>query len=209
MERKILDDAKELFGNNFIGGDEIIKFFKIIGLNIENISIPEINYSLDLLKQCSKDYILILGFSKINNESISIRFLRERFGVDPDLFEPCFYNQDWYLNERFIDNTLENRWYLIKKNIIEESRAVQPQFLLDQQIHFPSVTLCTYTFFAYYFQNNEFLWHYDFIWCNDVDHNGDRVYVGKYLDIDGVNKNGFSIHRHLALRECYGSVDEI
>ena len=60
-----------------------------------------------------------------------------------------------------------------------------------------------------YFARKEYLWWHDFVWCSDVDHNGDRIYVGKYHDIDGVNKNGFSIHRHLALRPCYGSVDYI
>lgn len=53
----------------------------------------------------------------------------------------------------------------------------------------------------------EKLWYHDFVWCSDVDHNGDRIYVGKYNDIDGVNKDGFSIHRHLALRLCYGCID--
>lgn len=51
------------------------------------------------------------------------------------------------------------------------------------------------------------LWKHDFVWCSDMDHNGDRIYVGKYHDISGVNKNGFSIHRHLALRECYASIN--
>jgi hypothetical protein len=32
--------------------------------------------------------------------------------------------------------------------------------------------------------------------------------VGKCHDVDGINKNGFSIHRHLALRKCYGAVEE-
>ena len=61
--------------------------------------------------------------------------------------------------------------------------------------------------FAYFYTNRKILWPYDFIWCSDFDHNGDRIYVGKYHDIDGVNKDGFSIHRHLALRICYASIN--
>jgi hypothetical protein len=110
------------------------------------------------------------------------------------------------MKEEFIKSTLENRWYLLKKEVMEESRAVQPTELLKQNIVFPSAVLCTYTFFAYYYYNMEVLWLHDFVWCSDTDHNGDRVYVGKYHDIDGMNKNGFSIHRHLELREYYGSV---
>lgn len=49
------------------------------------------------------------------------------------------------------------------------------------------------------------LWYHDFVWCEDLDHNGDRIYVAKYHDVDVINKNGFRIHRHLALRPCYVS----
>lgn len=40
-------------------------------------------------------------------------------------------------------------------------------------------------FFAYCFANEEYLWFHDFVWTQDVDHNDDRIYVGKYHDIDG------------------------
>lgn len=93
-----------------------------------------------------------------------------------------------------------------KKNVIESSRAVQPLELLNENINFPTAILCVYTFFAYYYARKELLWHHDFVWCSDTDHNGDRIYVGKYHDVDEVNKNGFSIHRHLALRNCYGAI---
>ena len=82
----------------------------------------------------------------------------------------------------------------------------QPTELLKEHISFPSAILCVYTFFAYYYAQKGLLWYHDFIWCSDTDHNGDRIYVGKYHDVDGVNKNGFSIHRHLALRNCYASI---
>ena len=78
--------------------------------------------------------------------------------------------------------------------------------LLNENINFPTAILCVYTFFAYYYARKELLWHHDFVWCSDTDHNGDRIYVGKYHDVDEVNKNGFSIHRHLALRNCYGAI---
>jgi hypothetical protein len=78
---------------------------------------------------------------------------------------------------------------------------------MAKHVKFPSAILCVYAFFAYYCSYGEMLWHNDFVWCLDTDHNGDRIYVGKYHDVDGVNKNGFSIHRHLSLRSCYASVD--
>jgi hypothetical protein len=105
--------------------------------------------------------------------------------------------------------TLENRWYLLKKNVIHETRAMSPVEIMGEHpnFHFPSAILCAYAFFACCFVRKEYLWLHDFVWCDDVDHNGDRIYVGKYHDVSGVNKNGFSIHRHLALRQCYGAVD--
>lgn len=207
MERK---QIRQLFGVNYIGQEELKPFFKALGLG--DVEIPEnpIQYSdSDLQKASEENYILIYGVERFNGQQITLRFLRDRFGVNPDVSEPCLYNQDWYMKEDFMDVTLDNRWYLIKKDVFEESRAVMPDVLTRQGMNFPLAILCAYTFFSYFFARNEYLWWHDFVWCCDTDHNGDRIYVGKYHDIDGVNKNGFSIHRHLALRPCYGSINYI
>lgn len=203
-------DAKIIFGDNFIGKDELKPFFETLGFGEVEIQEKPIQYSdADLQKAASEGYILIYGVSCINGQNITLKFLRDKFGVNPDESEPCLYNQDWYMKEDFMDLTLEDRWYLIKKDVFEESRAVMPGNLTQQGLNFPPAILCGYTFFAYYYARNEYLWWHDFVWCCDTDHNGDRIYVGKYHDVDGVNKNGFSIHRHLALRPCYGSVNFI
>jgi len=206
MERISIKKAKQIFGKNFIGENELKPLLEKIGLSNFKISIPEIEYSPFELKCSSHDYILILGLPFVADKEISIAFFREYFGINSDLSEPCFYNQDWYLEEEFIHKTLEFRWYLIKKNVIEESRGIQPNDLQNQNINFPSAILCVFTFFAYYYANNEILWYHDFVWCSDLDHNGDRIYVGKYNDIDCINKNGFSIHRYLTLRKCYAAI---
>lgn len=185
-------------------------FFKAMGFGEVEIQERPIEYSdLDLQKAAAEGYILICGVEHIKGERITLRFLRDKFGVNPDEYEPCLYNQDWYLKEDFMNVALNTQWYLIKKEIFESSRAVMPEALTQQGLNFPSAILCGYTFFAYWFARAEKLWWHDFVWCCDTDHNGDRIYVGKYHDIDGVNKNGFSIHRHLALRPCYGCVNII
>lgn len=206
MERTTIVQARDLFGTNFIGLEELCPLFEKMGISSFDIQVPDIHYSLSDLNKYSEDYILILGIPKLGDMKLSIDTFRKYFGTDPDVSEPCFYNQDWYMNEEFIHDTLELRWYLLKKNVIEDSRAVQPSELLNRNINFPTAILCTYTFFAYCYAQKELLWYHDFIWCSDTDHNGDRIYVGKYHDVDGVNKNGFSIHRHLALRNCYASI---
>lgn len=206
MERKELDGLKQLFGHNLIGPDELKSLLAKLGWGTD-ISVPELNYPEEQLKQCAKDYLLVMGVPEIGGRPVTIRTLREAFGFDPDESEPCFYNQDWYMHEDFIDRTLQSRWYLVCKQVVESSRAVMPEQLMENRYAFPSAILCAFAFFAYYFHYGEHLWYHDFVWCSDTDHNGDRIYVGKYHDVDGVNKNGFSVHRHLALRQCYAAVN--
>ena len=207
MKKEELKELRGLFGSNFIGPEQVNRLLVTMGLpNITDDDIPAMNYSQDVLKSKVGDYLLVMGYPGGEGTPLNIIKFRDTFGVDPEKGEPCLYNQDWYLSEDFVKKTLEKRWYLIKKDVLEESRAVMPAVLMEKSISFPSAILCTYTFFAYYFAYGEHLWYHDFVWCSDVDHNGDRIYVGKYHDEDGINKNGFSVHRHLALRPCYAAI---
>ena len=207
MKQNEIKELESLFGNNFIGPEQVNNLLKAMGLPLLNEDdVPEMNYELELLQSKASEYLLVMGYAGEKDSPLNILRFRETFGVDPEKKEPCLYNQDWYLSEDFVNTTLEKRWYLIKKDIFEESRAVMPAELIRKNISFPSAILCTYSFFANYFFYGDYLWYHDFVWCSDLDHNGDRIYVGKYHDVDGVNKNGFSIHRHLALRPCYGAV---
>lgn len=208
MNRNELDLLKDLFGNSFIGPEQVDKLLARMGLPaLSEQDVPEMNYPMDVLRDKADEYLLVMGFAGSKNNPLDIIKFRDSFGIDPDKSEPCLYNQDWYLAEDFVRTTLEKRWYLIKRDVYEDSRAVLPNDLIKRKLSFPSAVLCVYTFFAYFFSYGEYLWYHDFIWCCDEDHNGDRIYVGKYHDIDGINKNGFSIHRHLALRNCYASTD--
>ena len=198
-------EAKEIMGDNFIGADELRKI-EAIKVSIPS-ALPEIEFSAERLEKKKDDYLLILGLSEFEDGSpVTIRNLIRVFGKNPGVKEPCFYNQDWYEKEDFIDLQMENQWFLIKKDVFEESRAVQPDEL-QKKYKFPSAIKCCYSFFVAWLCKGIKLWYHDFVWCEETDHNGDRIYVGKYHDVDGVNKNGFSIHRHLGLRDCYGCVD--
>ena len=199
------DVAKNIMGNNFIGVEELELMDSFAVLIPETI--PEIYYAEKELKEKKDDYLLILGVEKLaNGTNLNIRNMIGMFGKNPDISEPCFYNQDWYEKEDFIDANMKSEWFLIRKNVYDNSRAVQPAELMNSYC-FPSAIKCVYAFFVAWKTKNVKLWYHDFVWCSDTDHNGDRVYVGKYNDVDGVNKNGFSIHRHLALRSCYGCID--
>ncbi len=190
---------------NIIGLEEL-KAAGIPGLRLPPAA-PPVPFPEAELERRGDDYLLVLGVSAFSDGTpVTIRNLRKRFGMDPEASEPCFYNQDWYEREEFIDIPMEDGWFLIRKNVYENSRAVQPAELMKEYA-FPPAVRCAYAFFAAWFALGIRLWEHDFVWCSDTDHNGDRIYVGKYHDIDGVNKNGFSIHRHLALRPCYGCID--
>lgn len=197
--------AKNIMGKNFIGIEEL-KNAELMKLRYPE-AIPQIPFSEAMLREKSKHYCLILGLDCFEDGlPVTIRNLKRIFGNDPDISEPCFYNQDWYDNEEFIDVQLPHGWFLIRKDVYEDSRAVQPLELMNKYV-FPLAISCTYAFFCVWFSTGEKLWYHDFVWCDDTDHHGDRIYVGKYHDIDGINKNGFSIHRHLALRSCYACID--
>ncbi|WP_292270522.1 hypothetical protein [Butyricimonas sp.] len=203
-------EAKDLFINNFIGVTELKRLFQRLGHNIDwdAIDMPIPFNDMELVEAAKDGYILVLVPPCYDEGGLSIRIFREVFGINPDQEGPCFYNQDWYLNEDFIDFTIEPNWYLLQKNPSDDTRAVMPDVILasKKEMIFPSAMLCTYTFFAYRLAYGENLWETDFVWCSDLDHNGDRIYVGKYHDVDGINRDGFSIHRHLKLRPCYSAI---
>jgi hypothetical protein len=210
MERKTsVVEARNLFGSNFIGIDELSAISDKIGVSLP-LSVPEIPFNIRYLEERKNDYFLILG-SSISNKGkpLSLLFFRNHFGFNPENSEPCFYNQDWYLNESFASEcSIEEKWYLIRKNLLNESRGknidqsdVQMNWLL------PSSLVCVYCFFTYYFHTKSVLWPHDYLWCSDHDSNGDRIYAGRYYDISGLSKNGFSIHRHLRIKENYGCID--
>ena len=204
-------NAQKIMGRNIIGPDELMSIAEEMGIAPIKDA-PTIPYDEKTLRKLAKDFILVFGVAaERDGKPLTINTLRERFGIDPDAGEPCFYNQDWYLKERFADvTTLKKKWYLIRKNVVKESRGVHPDTIekkLKAKEEFPPAILTAFTFFAYSFLNGgALLWTNDFIWCSDKDKNGDRIYTGRYSDPKKLNKNGFNVHRHLSIRPSYGAV---
>lgn len=214
MERTKIETAQKIMGKNFIGPKELEKISRFFKIAVPK-SVPDVPFEESLLKRIKKEYILILGIGKNNKgESLTINRMREMFGINPGKSEPCFYNQDWYLKEKFANKiTLKPQWYLIKISVNQNTRAVHPDNLikkLKNSEQFPLAILCAYTFFANYFlSKGKMLWEKDFVWCQDKDANGDRIYVGRYKDPKKINKNGFNIHRHLSIKQNYGLSPQI
>ena len=198
-----IEEAKEIMGSNFIGPKELRLFgIKEFKLDKEADTVP---FSKEKLLEKKEHYLLIYGASEFADETpVNIQNLKQAVMVQHS--NPTFYNQDWYDKEDFIETPLEEGWFFIRKDVYEDSRAINPDTLMKSYA-FPSAIKCTYSFFVAWICADTKLWYEDFVWCSDVDHNGDRIYVGKYHDVDGINNDGFSIHRHLALRKCYTCID--
>ena len=207
MEGVTIEIAKEIFGHNFIGRDELNLISKVFSFDQEklaNSKLPEIDFSKDELRNCAETHFLILGFPFIENyRIISLNLLREIFGINPSISEPCFYYQDWYVKEKFaLDQNLEFKWYLIRKAVHEENRGVLP----IQFSNFHTALQIIYSFFIVNLVRGITLLQYDYVWTSDTDSNGDVIYVGKYNDPNGIAKNGFEIHRHLSLKMNYSTI---
>jgi hypothetical protein len=186
MERKS-KVARQLFGSDFIGHKEL----STIGIHVPYSFIP---YSEHELKKYVGDYILILAgrFNLLN--------LKKMFSenISNPLYSPCFYNQDWYENQEFVKTPMEHRWYLVKKNGF--NYGCSPENIKEE---LPLAAMCTYTFFTYFLLTRHILWAREYIWCRDKDNSHDRIYVGGYF----INKIGFEIHRHLAIKKNYGTIN--
>ncbi len=196
-----------------IGPEELEKLPS--SLTAGNSEAPESVFAPSVLALHANTHLLIFTpKTYTDGTSITLASLRARLGVDPTISEPCFYNQDWYLKEDFAaKETADGQWHLIRKDVLEDARAQRPEEIeasLMQGEAFPTAVTYAFAFFAYWFYTGgERLWNHDFVWCRDRDHNGDRIYVGRYEDQTGINKNGFNIHRHLALRLSYSAAPEI
>lgn len=201
------DTAKEIMNENFIGYEELGTISDKLNLLIDtNFTTSSVNIPFEesYLRSISNTHFLILFIPKDkNNQLITLNGLRSLFGFNPEVSEPCFYNQDWYLNESFANNSFNaEHWFCIRKEILIETRG---QIIYDDS-DLPLALVCTYAFFAVYFLTKKYLWENDYVWCKDLDENGDRIYVGRYFDPKGISKNGFSIHRHLSINKMFGSL---
>lgn len=207
-----IDFAGKILGTNMIGPEALLSCSAIkdfLDLRKLEKDIPVIPYSEALLETVSETHLLILTVPEyIDGQSLNLLNMKQHFGsVSSSGTAPCFYNQDWYNNERFaVDTVLPYNWSLVRKTINNETRAQNPEDIINQGFSFPSAILCAYTFFVCFLVNGSVLWENEFLWCSDLDSNGDRIYVGRYKDPAGIAKDGFSIHRHLKLRNHYGAI---
>lgn len=190
-------------GKNFIGPAEYSRIANKFPVQIPT-TLPRIPLSAAQLKKFSRTHLLILGASKFaNKKPLTLVNLRDFFGVDPTKSEPCMYNQDWYVKEKFANATPRVAWYLLQKNLLTSSRG---KIVRESTSKLPSAVVVALAFFVQLLAHREYLWKHDFVWCSDTDASGDRIYVGRYADKTRKSKNGFNVHRHLSIKNNLGSI---
>lgn len=206
MERgPLYQEVKLLMGDNFISWKDINRILPFLA-DFKQGEIPIIPFSIEELKIKKDTHFLIWVCDKSRTgEVINLLSLKNHFGSEPFVNEPCFYFQDWYEKEVFFNKPISAKWLLISKDIIGESRAVSPTKL---DMEFPSAVELVYVFLITYliFKSPVFL-NNTYAWANDLDANHDQIYIGKYTDPLGLNKHGIEIHRHLSLKLNYGALD--
>lgn len=206
-------DAKRIMGEGFIGCAEIESKAGAMNLaadgnyTLEKYPIP---FTQARLEQFKNTHILffVIPIHK-DGTPVTILSLRNIFGTDPSVMEPCFYNQDWYLKEKFVHQQLEAGWFLLSRALLDTTRGKRVdeiKSLSQTEVNFPTAVLCTYFFFLSYLVFGRPVWKNDYIWNVDTDNQGDQIYTGRYIDPSGTNKNGWEIHRHLSIKQNYGAL---
>lgn len=199
-----ISTAKEILKSNFIGAEKLSTIRDVLPISIPQ-NAPAIPFAEKDILSIKDTHLLLLCSSKFADGSdMTIHSIKEKISSLGG--NPRFYNQDWYLNEKFITSPLETKWLLVSKNVLDESRAMPAEKIISKyQLH--SAVELTYAFFINFLVNGgEKLWNNDYVWCSDVDDKGDQIYVGRYTDASGLNADGFEIHRHLKIKNNYGVV---
>ena len=192
--------AKEIMKENFIGVEEL---GNILEFEIPE-KIPNIPFAEEELLSKKSSHLLILCVEKFKDGNL-VNIINMKNKIDK-FNQPRFYNQDWYLKEKFIEKGIDLKWKLIRKELINESRGENPENIRDKYYLNSAVEL-VYVFFINYLVNKEEkLWNNDYVWCSDYDDKGDQIYVGRYTDPSGLNTDGFEIHRHLSIKQNYGVI---
>lgn len=205
------DRARRMFKGSVVGSTELAGIAPRLKLMFPFVA-PQVPFKDETMARCSHKHLLIYTPAvHADGRPISIKSMRDILGTNPGEREPCFYNQDWYLNEEFAARPLDSKWHILDMDVSIHNRGIDPKDIMRgmrSREAFPYAVTAAFAFMAYHLLTGSQLWRCDYLWCRDKDHNGDQVYVGRYHDPEGFNLPGFNIHRHLALRPMHSTAME-
>ena len=204
-----LREAKEIFGENFVGIEEIEKFrgLKFSEQEKKNIArmwtekVKEQKLTKEDLEQLEKEgFMVMLRSGTIEHERKEIP---ATLGNLREKFKDLFYNQDWYNDEKFVkEDAVKLAWAIVKKEVLEESRSkdwdeqeeILKQWAKEHKVDPKFVTRrmpaeVAYDILAYYSARNERILENDWDWTAVRSSDGEFVSVGSF-DADGLSVYG-------------------
>ena len=196
------NEVRELFENDFIGIEEVEQFTGHELTPEEKKMVEEkwqkkieeqglTKESLEKLKE--EGFMVVLRVGALADEKkkgkeipVTIKNLRKKF--------PLFYNQDWYNDEQFADETLSGiDWGIVKKELLDETRSKnwdeQQEILktwaeshgVDEKfVRRRTPTEVAYDVLAYFQARNQRILEKDWDWTSVQSSGGGFVYVGHF-----------------------------
>jgi hypothetical protein len=216
--RESLDfqEAREIFGKDFLGIEEIEQFTgrplmpeeQRLATEKWQAKIEEQNLTKEALEQLKQEGFMVVlrvnALSKENGttatEPVTISNLRKKF--------PLFYDQDWYNDEQFATETLPGiDWGIVKKEVLDGSKSKNwdeqeeliKAWARDHQVDEKFVRRRTpqemaYDILAYYQTHNERILERDWDRSAVQSSDGNFVCVG-HFDSGGLGVGG--AHREI------------
>ncbi len=203
-----LREARELFGEDFLGVEEIEKFTgrkmkeeerkQIARMWTEKVREQKLTKE-DLERMKKEGFMVVLRATMLAHEGkempATVDNLRKKY-------KDLFYNQDWYDEEKFAtdkESAVRMAWAIVKKEVLEESRSkdwdkqeeILKQWAKEHKVDPKFVARRTpaevaYDVLAYYNARNERVLEKDWDWTGVRSSDGNLVSVG-YFDSDGLH----------------------
>jgi len=164
--------AREIMSYNFLGVEEVAEHFGIFLTKEELTKVADIPFREKTLQECKDTHILFLG---VNHDKqgrlLTIVRLREIFSTEA---KPIISLDEkfWYEKKKFAtQETLNLRWHLIRKSVLEESRRksfAQQEKLLKENEYRERAVVYIYGLALMFKARGERIFQNDEVWCSDI-----------------------------------------
>ena len=182
--------ARQIMGDRFIGVREVAEHLGIILDNDQLKRVAYIPFKEDTLQKCKDTHLLFLGVSwNAYGQGLTINKLREMFpkGGNPRFVLYKGDNASWFDLEDFaLLITPEIRWYLIRTDILEESRSKgfnEQMRLLQNNEYLENAVVYVYAKILYYLARGIVIFRNTWTRCSDLrDRGPNHISIGSYGD---------------------------
>lgn len=181
--------ARAIMGENFLGVEAVQKHLGARFTEAERERLRDVPYPRETLQACKSSHLLFPGIAADGESSpLTIRRLREMF---PSGGQPCFQSypkaserEETYRDQR----TPEVRWYLIARELREESRSKpywEQKLLVKENEYRAHAVVYVYMMLLLFQARGERLFEKDVMLTEDVGSDGAPVVAG-YFSSEGI-----------------------